>query len=95
MQERQPRISADCSRSSDVSSRAPLIHGGVTRRVLRAFYDVYNELGYGFLESVYRNALLSELRERGARVETEAMLVQGEDRWSLPHRSSRRELRCR
>ena len=28
-------------------------HGEITDRVIRVFYDVYNELGYGFLEAVY------------------------------------------
>lgn len=36
-----------------------------TGEVLNAFYDVYNELGYGFLEKVYRNALYVELVRRG------------------------------
>ena len=36
-----------------------------TRGILGAFYDVYNELGYGFLEKVYRNALYVELVRRG------------------------------
>jgi hypothetical protein len=29
-------------------------HDGLTERVIGVFFDVYNELGYGFLESVYR-----------------------------------------
>ncbi len=33
--------------------------------VIDAFFDVYNELGYGFLEKVYENALANELRVRG------------------------------
>jgi len=32
-------------------------HGEITQRVIRIFYDVYNELGYGFLESVYERSL--------------------------------------
>ncbi len=28
-------------------------HGEITDRVIRVFYDVYNELGHGFLEAVY------------------------------------------
>ena len=42
-----------------------------TRRILRAFYDVYNRLGFGFLESVYGNALELELREHGLLVRRE------------------------
>ena len=31
-------------------------------QLIKAFYKVYNELGYGFLEKVYENALMIELR---------------------------------
>jgi len=34
----------------------------LTGRIIKAFYKVYNELGYGFLEKVYENALYLELR---------------------------------
>ncbi len=37
----------------------------LTHEILNAFYEVYNELGYGFLEKVYQNALVFELKERG------------------------------
>jgi len=33
--------------------------------ILKAFYEVYNTLGYGFLERVYQNALYFELINRG------------------------------
>lgn len=36
-----------------------------TDAILSAFYDVYNELGFGFLERVYQNALYHELLRRG------------------------------
>jgi len=32
-----------------------------TDAIINAFYDVYNELGYGFIENVYQNALYREL----------------------------------
>jgi hypothetical protein len=32
-------------------------HVELTERVIGVFYDVYNELGHGFLESVYREAM--------------------------------------
>jgi GxxExxY protein len=32
-------------------------HGEITQKIIRVFYDVYNELGYGFLESVYEKSL--------------------------------------
>jgi GxxExxY protein len=45
-----------------------LKHGLVTDQVLRAFYDVYNELGHGFLESVYHRSLVLALEAMGLRV---------------------------
>jgi GxxExxY protein len=37
----------------------------LTDRVIGIFYDVYSELGYGFLESVYEESLVISLREAG------------------------------
>lgn len=42
-----------------------LKHSEITGEILKAFYQVYNSLGFGFLEKVYENALALELRERG------------------------------
>lgn len=39
--------------------------------ILKAFYTVYNTLGYGFLERVYQNALYVELKQRGFNCETQ------------------------
>ena len=40
-------------------------HSDITSLIIKAFYNVYNQLGYGFLEKVYENALLIELRKFG------------------------------
>ena len=40
-------------------------HGEITQSIIGAYYDVYNTLGYGFLEKVYENALCVELRRQG------------------------------
>ena len=40
-----------------------LIHEKLTATIIGAFYDVYNTLGYGFLEGVYENALMIELEK--------------------------------
>ena len=37
----------------------------LTDLIIGVFYDVYNELGFGFLESVYRNSLHLALSEKG------------------------------
>lgn len=50
-----PRISAD--------SRG-LIHSELTEKIIGLFYEVYNELGHGFLESVYEQALSIAFAER-------------------------------
>lgn len=44
-------------------------HVGLTEKIIGAFYDVYNSLGYGFLEKVYENALAIELSQRGFRIQ--------------------------
>jgi GxxExxY protein len=49
-----------------VSANAPgLKHGELTQKIIGVFYDVYNELGHGFLESVYEDAMVIALREAG------------------------------
>ena len=45
-----------------------LLHKELTDQILKAFYEVYNELGYGFLEKVYQNSLYFELKDRGFEV---------------------------
>jgi GxxExxY protein len=42
-----------------------LLHEELTNKIIKCFYNVYNVLGYGFLEKVYHNALLLELRSYG------------------------------
>ena len=51
-----------------------LLHKELTDQILKAFYDVYNELGYGFLEKVYQNALYLELKSRGFHVEAQKQI---------------------
>ena len=46
----------------------PYKHSEITEQIIAAFYAVYNTLGYGFLEKVFENALVIELRRRGLRV---------------------------
>lgn len=50
---------------------AELLHGDITGEIIAAFYAVYNELGYGFLESVYVRALAIELFQRRMEVARE------------------------
>jgi GxxExxY protein len=50
----------------------PLLERELTGEIIGAFFRCYNELGFGFLESVYRRALAIELRARNLRVFEEA-----------------------
>ena len=45
-----------------------MIHEELTNKIICAFYSVYNTLGHGFLEKVYENALVVELRKMGLTV---------------------------
>lgn len=42
-----------------------LKHAELTDRIIGVYYDVYNELGYGFLESVYEESMAIALRAEG------------------------------
>jgi len=55
--------------------RQNLVLEPLTRSVIGAFYEVYNTLGFGFLEHVYKAALERELLARGHRVEREVSFV--------------------
>ena len=42
-----------------------LLNEDKTDLIIKCFYKVYNKLGYGFLERVYENALVIELKKEG------------------------------
>ncbi len=48
-----------------------LLHKSLSNTILKIYYDVYNELGYGFLEKVYQNAMYLELKSLGYKVEAQ------------------------
>ena len=48
-----------------------LLHEELTDMIIKTFYEVYNELGYGFLERVYLNSLYLELKSKGINVEAQ------------------------
>ena len=35
----------------------------LTEKIIKIFYEVYNALGYGFLEKVYENAMMIEFKK--------------------------------
>jgi GxxExxY protein len=44
-------------------------HSDLTEKIIKAYYRVYNTLGFGFLEKVYENAMYTELSSMGLIVE--------------------------
>ena len=46
----------------------------LTDVIISVFYDVYNELGFGFLESVYRKAMRVALIQKGVNVQEEVQV---------------------
>lgn len=51
-----------------------LIHKSITDAILKAYYNVYNELGSGFLEKVYQNSMYFELKSFGLKVEAQKQI---------------------
>ena len=48
-----------------------LLHAPITDQILGGCYSLYRALGYGFLETVYKNGLVVELGRRGLVVRRE------------------------
>lgn len=46
-------------------------YSNLTEKIIKAAYTVHNVLGFGFLEKVYQNALIIELRKMGLNVLSE------------------------
>ena len=53
----------------------PLLHEELTQKILKACFEVSNELGAGFLESVYQNALLIALQQKELKAQSQFPLT--------------------
>ena len=53
---------------------ANYLHSELTSLIIKAFYKVYNTLGHGFLERVYENSLVYELRKMGLKVSQQVQI---------------------
>ena len=49
----------------ETSNISNYLYSDITELIIKAYYKVYNKLGYGFLEKVYEKAMLIELRKLG------------------------------
>lgn len=47
------------------------LYEALTEKIIKCFYRVYDDLGQGFLESVYEKSLLIELRDSGLKAESQ------------------------
>jgi len=56
------------------NQESKLLHSDVTEKILRVYYDVYNEIGHGFLESVYANCMSLALSAASISVQREVPL---------------------
>ena len=52
-----------------------LLHKEITDKIIKAFYKVYNELGFGFLEKVYENSLFLELKQTGLQCQKQSAVT--------------------
>ena len=50
-------------------------HEEITDKIIKAFYKVYNTLGYGFLDKVYERAMLIELKQMGLNTESQSKIL--------------------
>jgi GxxExxY protein len=57
------------------ADQAELIASDITERIIGVFFAVHNELGAGFVESVYQNAMALALRDSGLKVEQQYPLT--------------------
>jgi len=57
-----------------ILSKKEMKYEELTHKIIACAYEVYNTLGFGFLESVYHKALLIELTKAGLRAESEKPL---------------------
>jgi GxxExxY protein len=63
------------------SKTAVIVEKELSYAIINAFYEVYNKLGYGFLESLYAKALENALNRRQIPVEREhavAVILDGQ-----------------
>jgi GxxExxY protein len=52
----------------------PLLHEEITSKIIGAFFFVFDRLGFGFLEVVYRRALVRVLERKGVAIQCEMVL---------------------
>ena len=57
--------------NNETANQQGYIHKELTEHIIHIFYDVYNTLGYGFVENVYQNAMYFALKDAGFECEAQ------------------------
>jgi GxxExxY protein len=68
-------MNSNGSAESQGSSHRVIIEKELSHAIVGCFFEVYNELGYGFLESLYARALEITMQGRGLRVDREYPVI--------------------
>jgi GxxExxY protein len=50
-------------------------HSDLKEKIIGCFFSVYNQLGYGFSEKIYENAMVIELQQLGLKVEQQKPII--------------------
>jgi GxxExxY protein len=58
-------VIAQLLKRHNLLAKTTMLYQNLTDKIIRAFYTVYNNLGYGFLEKVYERAMVLELFDLG------------------------------
>lgn len=61
--------------SAGLGSSRAVIEKQLSHDIIGCFFDVYNELGYGFVELLYSRALEITMHQKGLRVEREYPVI--------------------
>ena len=67
------------------TEQSKLLYAELTEKIIGVYYDVYNELGHGFLESVYSNAMGRALAQAGLAVQREVSVPVYLRGWDVGH----------
>ena|SRR5690349_24736708 len=92
-------MKTDRSDENREAKHQKLIEEELTGKIISAFFEVYNALGYGLLEILYSRAMEIALRRRGLRVDREfpieVFFTGPADRCATPRHAGRRTGRRR
>jgi len=59
------------------------LHSEITDLIIKAYYNVYNKLGFGFLEKVYENAMMIELKRLDLKCEKQKPITVNYDGFNI------------